>query len=45
MGFEGRRLGQEQMTTDTAARVTRIVVADRREHYNTMRWRAQDLAY
>ncbi|KAK3055217.1 hypothetical protein LTR09_003770 [Extremus antarcticus] len=29
MGFEGRRLGQEQMTTDTAARVTRIVVADR----------------
>ena len=25
-GFPGRRLGPEQMTTDTAARVTRIVV-------------------
>ncbi len=25
-GFEGRRLGPKQMTTDTAVRVTRIVV-------------------
>jgi len=25
-GFEGRRLGPKQMTTDTAARVTRLVV-------------------
>ncbi|KAK5171219.1 uncharacterized protein LTR77_004363 [Saxophila tyrrhenica] len=33
MGFAGRRLGTEQMTTDTAARVTRIVVADR-QHLN-----------
>lgn len=29
LGFIGRRLGPEQMTTDTAARVTRIVVQDR----------------
>lgn len=28
-GFEGRRLGPVQMTTDTAVRVTRIVVQDR----------------
>ncbi|KAH7326007.1 SAM-dependent RNA methyltransferase [Stachybotrys elegans] len=28
-GFEGRRLGPKQMTTDTAARVTRIVVQDK----------------
>lgn len=28
-GFAGRRLGEEQMTTDTAARVTRIVVQDK----------------
>lgn len=28
-GFVGRRLGPEQMTTDTAARVTRIVVQER----------------
>ncbi|OAA77224.1 DUF431 domain protein [Akanthomyces lecanii RCEF 1005] len=28
-GFEGRRLGPKQMTTDTAVRVTRIVVQDR----------------
>ncbi|KAF2720775.1 DUF431-domain-containing protein [Polychaeton citri CBS 116435] len=27
-GFQGRRLGKEQMTTDTAARVTRIVVQE-----------------
>ena len=27
-GFEGRRLGPVQMTTDTAVRVTRIVVED-----------------
>ncbi|KAK3673788.1 hypothetical protein LTR78_006342 [Recurvomyces mirabilis] len=29
-GFVGRRLGPEQMTTDTAARVTRIVVQERK---------------
>ncbi|PFH60702.1 hypothetical protein XA68_10501 [Ophiocordyceps unilateralis] len=28
-GFEGRRLGPKQMTTDTAVRVTRMVVQDR----------------
>ena len=28
-GFKGRRLGKEQLTTDTAARVTRIVVQDK----------------
>ncbi|TID15484.1 DUF431-domain-containing protein [Venturia nashicola] len=28
-GFEGRRLGPVQMTTDTAVRVTRIIVQDR----------------
>jgi len=28
-GFEGRRLGKPQMTTDTAVRVTRTVVQDR----------------
>lgn len=27
-GYEGRRLGPVQMTTDTAVRVTRIVVED-----------------
>jgi ribosome biogenesis SPOUT family RNA methylase Rps3 len=27
-GFEGRRLGPKQMTTDTAVRVTRLVVQD-----------------
>lgn len=26
LGFSGRRLGTEQMTTDTAARVTRLVI-------------------
>jgi ribosome biogenesis SPOUT family RNA methylase Rps3 len=30
-GFGGRRLGKEQLTTDTAARVTRIVVQDKSE--------------
>ena len=30
-GFAGRRLGKEQLTTDTAARVTRIVVQDKSE--------------
>lgn len=30
-GFVGRRLGPEQMTTDTAARVTRMVVQDKSE--------------
>lgn len=30
-GFEGRRLGPKQMTTDTAVRVTRLVVQDRSE--------------
>jgi hypothetical protein len=29
LGFEGRRLGKEQMTTDTAARVTRMVVGEK----------------
>ncbi|PHH69393.1 hypothetical protein CDD82_7788 [Ophiocordyceps australis] len=28
-GFEGRRLGPKQMTTDTAVRVTRMVVQDK----------------
>lgn len=28
-GFEGRRLGPKQMTTDTAVRVTRLVVQDK----------------
>lgn len=28
-GFEGRRLGPIQMTTDTAVRVTRLVVQDK----------------
>jgi len=28
-GFEGRRLGPKQMTTDTAVRVTRLVVQER----------------
>ncbi|KAJ8611078.1 hypothetical protein MRB53_038165 [Persea americana] len=32
LGFPGRRLGPEQMTTDTAARVTRIVVQQQREY-------------
>jgi ribosome biogenesis SPOUT family RNA methylase Rps3 len=30
-GFEGRRLGPKQMTTDTAVRVTRMVVEDKSE--------------
>lgn len=28
-GFEGRRLGPKQMTTDTAVRVTRLVVQEK----------------
>jgi ribosome biogenesis SPOUT family RNA methylase Rps3 len=28
-GYEGRRLGPVQMTTDTAVRVTRMVVQDK----------------
>lgn len=32
LGFKGRRLGPEQMTTDTAARVTRIVVQESSEY-------------
>jgi ribosome biogenesis SPOUT family RNA methylase Rps3 len=32
-GFGGRRLGKEQLTTDTAARVTRIVVQEKSELY------------
>jgi carboxypeptidase D len=28
-GFEGRRLGPVQMTTDTAVRVTRMVVQEK----------------
>lgn len=31
LGFAGRRLGREQMTTDTAARVTRIVIQQKSE--------------
>lgn len=34
-GFEGRRLGPKQMTTDTAVRVTRIVVQDRSKEVST----------
>ena len=30
-GFSGRRLGPKQMTTDTAVRVTRMVILDRQE--------------
>ena len=30
-GFEGRRLGPKQMTTDTAVRVTRIIVQEQSE--------------
>ena len=30
-GFEGRRLGPKQMTTDTAVRVTRLVVQEKSE--------------
>lgn len=35
LGFPGRRLGPEQMTTDTAVRVTRIVVQEssKSEHH------------
>ena len=29
-GYQGRRLGPKQMTTDTAVRVTRMVVEDKR---------------
>lgn len=32
-GFEGRRLGPVQMTTDTAVRVTRIVVEQKSSFY------------
>lgn len=39
-GFKGRRLGKEQLTTDTAARVTRIVVQEKGEidccEFNTL---------
>lgn len=35
-GFEGRRLGPKQMTTDTAVRVTRIVVQEQSEHKHRM---------
>jgi ribosome biogenesis SPOUT family RNA methylase Rps3 len=28
-GYEGRRLGPKQMTTDTAVRVTRLVVQEK----------------
>ncbi|PBP25063.1 putative DUF431 domain-containing protein [Diplocarpon rosae] len=34
-GFEGRRLGPKQMTTDTAVRVTRLVVQEKSEHLPT----------
>ncbi|KAI9680558.1 MAG: hypothetical protein M1817_003998 [Caeruleum heppii] len=30
-GYQGRRLGPKQMTTDTAVRVTRIVIQDKSE--------------
>jgi ribosome biogenesis SPOUT family RNA methylase Rps3 len=33
-GFGGRRLGKEQLTTDTAARVTRIVVQEKSETHH-----------
>ena len=33
-GFEGRRLGPKQMTTDTAVRVTRMVVQEKSEFNN-----------
>jgi ribosome biogenesis SPOUT family RNA methylase Rps3 len=35
MGFPGRRLGPEQLTTDTAVRVTRIVVQQKGRDYST----------
>lgn len=33
LGFPGRRLGPEQMTTDTAVRVTRMVVQNKSEFF------------
>jgi hypothetical protein len=33
-GFEGRRLGPKQMTTDTAVRVTRLVVEGKSRSLN-----------
>lgn len=36
-GFGGRRLGKEQLTTDTAARVTRIVVQEKSECHGQLR--------
>lgn len=33
-GFEGRRLGPVQMTTDTAVRVTRTVIQDKGDPLN-----------
>ena len=35
-GYQGRRLGPVQMTTDTAVRVTRICVQDKGESSNRM---------
>jgi hypothetical protein len=32
-GFEGRRLGPKQMTTDTAVRVTRLIVHNKSEQF------------
>lgn len=39
-GFEGRRLGPKQMTTDTAVRVTRLVVQEKSKarHFLTERY-------
>lgn len=35
-GFQGRRLGPKQMTTDTAVRVTRIVVQDKGKSFSRL---------
>ena len=35
-GFKGRRLGKEQLTTDTAARVTRIVVQEKGSFFKSL---------
>ena len=35
-GYQGRRLGPKQMTTDTAVRVTRMIVEDKRKHSRSL---------
>lgn len=35
-GYTGRRLGPKQMTTDTAVRVTRMVVQEKGERHSRM---------